>query len=96
MSEYLLSEKADQDLVEIYLFSYHRFGEARADAYLLALEERFETLAGQPGIGRRIDHIREGYYRYNHASHAIFYTLHEKGILIVRVLHGHMNVEERL
>jgi plasmid stabilization system protein ParE len=37
MAEYELSNKADDDLNVIYLFSRQRFGEAKADAYLLAL-----------------------------------------------------------
>ena len=96
MAEYELSNKADEDLTEIYLFSYQRFGEARADAYLLAMEERFSTLAEQPFLGRKIDHIRAGYLRYEHASHSIFYTLKENGILVMRVLHQSMDSERRL
>jgi toxin ParE1/3/4 len=73
MAEYELSNKADDDLNEIYIFSRQRFGKAKADAYLLALEERFSILARQPRLGRRIDHIRPGYLRYEHVSHSIFY-----------------------
>jgi toxin ParE1/3/4 len=65
MAEYELSNKADDDLNEIYLFSRQRFGEAKADAYLLALEERFSVLASQPRLGRQIDQIRPGYFRMN-------------------------------
>lgn len=61
MAEYQLSNKADEDLNDIYSFSYRRFGEARADAYLLALERRFSILAAQPGLGRRIDHSPRPY-----------------------------------
>ena len=64
MAEYELSKKADEDLNDIYLFSHRRFGEAMADAYLLALERRFSILAAQPGLGRRIDLVRAGYFRY--------------------------------
>ena len=96
MADYVLSGQADRDLIEIYTFSYQRFGEARADAYLLALEERFSILAEQPLLGRRIDHIREGYLRYEHASHSIFYTRRDDDILIVRVLHTRMDIEQHL
>ncbi|PIQ97461.1 MAG: hypothetical protein COV67_04065 [Nitrospinae bacterium CG11_big_fil_rev_8_21_14_0_20_56_8] len=64
MADYRLSNKADEDLTEIYTFSYQRFGEAGADAYLLSLEERFLALANQPHLGRKADHIRKGYFRY--------------------------------
>lgn len=96
MAEYRLSEKADDDLRQIYLFSYEQFGEAQADTYLLGLEERFRTLAEQPTLGKKIDHIRAGYFRYEYMRHSIFYTLHEEGILVVRVLHGSMDAERHL
>jgi len=96
MAEYQLSNKADEDLTGIYLFSYRRFGEARADAYLLALEERFSLLASQPRLGRRVDHVRTGYLRYEHASHSIFYRLTENGIMVMRVLHQSMAVEQHI
>ena len=88
MPEYRLSGKADEDLGEIYVSSHQRFGEAKADAYLLALEERFFLLADQPSLGRRIDHIREGCLRWDHESHSIFYKITDSGIIIMRVLHA--------
>ena len=91
MADYALSNKADEDLTEIYSFSYHRFGEARADAYLIALEECFSLLAEQPLLGRSIDQIRADYLRYEHASHTIFYKRTTDGILVMRVLHQSMD-----
>ena len=91
MADYALSNKADEDLTEIYSFSYHRFGEARADAYLIALEECFSLLAEQPLLGRSIELIRADYLRYEHASHTIFYKRTADGILVIRVLHQSMD-----
>ena len=65
MADYVLTQRADQDIAEIYRFSYQQFGAAKADAYLLALEERFLMLAEQPLIGQKIDHIR---VRFSHAQ----------------------------
>lgn len=96
MADYELSNKADEDLTEIHIFSYQRFGEARADAYLLSLEERFLTLAGQPNLGRKVDHVRKGHVRYEHASHSIFYKTKKDGITVMRVLHKKMDTEQRL
>jgi plasmid stabilization system protein ParE len=59
MAEYELSNKAAEDLDEI---SRQRFGAAKAQAYLLVLEQRFSVLAAQSRLGRRIDHIRPGYF----------------------------------
>ena len=96
MADYELSNKADEDLTEIYTFSYNRFGGLKADAYLLALEECFCMLVEQPLLGRKIDHIRAGYLQYEHTSHSIFYVLKEDGILIQRVLHQSMDSKRHL
>ena len=96
MADFELSRRSDEDLDEIYLFSYQRFGEARADAYLLALEERLHALAEQPLLGRRIEHIRAGYFRCEHGSHAIFYKLRDGGITVIRVLHRSMDSGKHL
>jgi len=96
MANYLLSGKADEDLISIYLFTLEEFGETQADAYLYALEERFEILAENPALGRGIAHIREGYRRYEHVSHSIFYRATDGGVLIMRVLHSSMDTDQHL
>jgi len=40
--------------------------------------------------------IHAGYYRFPHRSHVIFYTLPEKHIFIIRILHQSMDIAERL
>ncbi|MEW6428150.1 MAG: type II toxin-antitoxin system RelE/ParE family toxin [Thermodesulfobacteriota bacterium] len=83
-------------MVEIYIYSFQKFGEARADAYFLSLEEYFSLLAEQPGIGRNIDHVRKGYLRHEHGHHPIFYMKKRNGIPIVRILHQHMDSDSHL
>jgi toxin ParE1/3/4 len=58
MARVELSQAADRDLNDIYIYSYREFGEAKAEAYLHALEQCFEQLAVFPGLGRSIHHIR--------------------------------------
>ena len=96
MAKYELSAAADRDLEGIYIYSYREFGEAKADAYLRSLEECFERLAAFPGIGRPIDHIRPGYFRFPHASHTVFFVKIADGIRVVRVLHQRMDPERHI
>ena len=96
MASYELSEFADRDLTEIYVYSYRRFGESRADAYLLALHDCFALLADQPTMGRSIDYLRTGYFRFEHARHTVFYVRADGGIKIMRVLHERMDPERHL
>lgn len=96
MADYALSNQADRDLTEIYIFSYRQFGQSQADAYLLTLDETFLSLAENPHLGRKIDAIRKGYFRYEHISHSIFYKIKGKDILVVRVLHQKMDAKRHL
>lgn len=96
MSDYILSQAADGDINDIYLYSYEQFGEAKADACLLSLDETLKRLAVSPRLGKPIDYLRTGYRRYEHVSHSVFYKSVESGILIVRVLHNHMDAAKHL
>jgi len=96
MASYELSGPADRDLTEIYVYSYRQFGESTADAYLLALHECFELLAQQPAMGRSIQYLRAGYFRFEHARHTVFYVRTAVGIRVMRVLHERMDPERHL
>jgi len=92
MADYVLSNKADDDLTDIYLYSYRAFGEAKADAYFLSLRDCLQTLAENPRLGRPIDAIRPGLFCHRHARHIVFYAMEGAGIFVVRVLHDAMDV----
>jgi len=96
VASFELSEAADRDLTGIYRYSYRQFSAEQADAYLLSLEQCFARLAQFPQLGRSIDHLRSGYFRFEHASHTIFYLRTERGIRIIRVLHERMDPERHL
>lgn len=96
MARIELSEAADRDLTTIYSYSHQQFGERQADRYLLALEDCFARLAEMPRLGRSIESLRAGYFRFEHASHTVFYTIIPDGIRVVRVLHQRMDPERHL
>ena len=86
MPDYRLSVAADQDLTDIYRYTFEEFGEAQADAYFDSLEGLLNRLAANPGLGRDISYIRAGYRRYVHRRHLVSYKQTSDGILVVRVL----------
>ena len=97
MADYVLSGKAEDDIIEIYRFSYEQFGESKADKYLFSLEDTFLNLAKNPMLGRAIDMIRRGYFRYEYASHSIFYIQkNARTIHIIRVLHNRMDMKRHI
>ncbi len=46
-----LRPKADNDLENIYEYSYQEFGSARAENYINDLDDAFHTLADKPSLG---------------------------------------------
>jgi len=48
MQNYKLSETAEADLVRIYHWGFHRYGQTQADQYFTAFFDHFEQLAEQP------------------------------------------------
>jgi|TARA_B110000467_G_scaffold122641_1_gene114315 toxin ParE1/3/4 len=91
MAEYELSLKADQDLTGIYHYSFETFREKQADKYLLDFDRCLKNLANQFDKGREANDIEEGIYRYQHASHIIFYVISSSGIFVTRILHQNMD-----
>lgn len=96
MADYVLSNKADADLDEIYVYSFHNFGEAKADAYFLSLRDCLQSLAGNPRMGRSIDALHAGLLCHRHARHVIYYLIEDAGIFVVRILHEAMDAPRHI
>jgi toxin ParE1/3/4 len=97
MPKFTLTNMAKADLKEIAKFTRNRWGREQRDLYLQMLDVSFQQLAANPLKGKDCSDIRLGYRKLNAGSHVIFYrqTLTDM-IEIVRILHGHMDVETRL
>ena len=96
MARYELAEHAARDLEDIYSHSLTKFAERKADDYLLSLRDCFQRLARMPGLARNIDHIRTDYFRFDHASHVIFFVRLPDGIRVMRVLHQRMDIKRHI
>ena len=96
MRKYQLTRAADRDLSGIYLHTHREFGEQQADSYFESLDESLSRLGENPSLGVDINTVREGYRRFIHKEHAIYYKLFRPGILIVRILGPGMAAERHL
>ena len=54
------------------------------------------TLAERPSLGRSIDAVRLGYFKFPVASHVVFYRQNADGIDVIRILHKRMDLERQL
>ena len=93
---YKLSNKAEQDLRQIYRYTQLKFGPLQADTYLTGLDETLELIANSPAIAQKVDDIRIGYQRYLYQEHAIYFIKKNKHIRVVRVLHQQMKAQLHL
>jgi toxin ParE1/3/4 len=91
-----LSPLAQADLDDIWTYTIVQWDEAQAQAYLLGLDTTMKLLAENPRIGRAIDEIRKGYFKFPAASHLLIYRLKPDAIEFMRILHGRMDVERHV
>ena len=96
MANYRLSQKAKSDISNIYIYTYKNFGETQADRYVAGLEKVLEALSCQPALGRKINHIRKGYFRFEYMSHSIFFRKTRNILEIIRILHNGMDMKNHL
>jgi toxin ParE1/3/4 len=96
MAEYVLSNKADDDLGRIYVFSAQTFGETQAERYFLGLRDCLQALADNPRLGRPADLAVAGLLRHEHGRHMVFYLMEADGIFVVRILHRAMDVSRHM
>lgn len=93
---YRLSNAAEQDIADIYLYSYWQFGETKAEHYHQSLLEHFESLAQNPAMGRDFSFIKAHIRRPNCVSHAVYYRAMGENVLIFRVLHKSRDLARHL
>ena len=88
--------RAEEDLVDIWVYSYREWGEEQAERYFDELEAGIGMLGGNPELGRRCDHIRDGYRALWVNRHVVYYTVARRTVRIVRVLHERMDPERHV
>ncbi len=87
MANYRLSQRADQDLLDIIVYGIEQLGPKQAQTYQQKLSACFETLGENPRMGRKADSIATGVRRHENGSHVILYEPTPDGILILTIIH---------
>ncbi|MGZ8175904.1 MULTISPECIES: type II toxin-antitoxin system RelE/ParE family toxin [Methylobacter] len=93
---YRVRQLAENDLEQIWLYSFHEWGLEQADRYIRLMIGRFSWLAENPLLGKRRDDIKPGYYSFPEGRHVIFYTITENGIDIIGIPHQRMDIISHL
>ncbi|MEZ5690972.1 MAG: type II toxin-antitoxin system RelE/ParE family toxin [Rickettsiales bacterium] len=82
--------RAEEDLVNIWLYSFETHGERQADKYYDELANGINLLANSPNLGIACDEIKIGYRRFKIKHHIIYYKITPSILTIIRVLHESM------
>ncbi|WP_407519876.1 type II toxin-antitoxin system RelE/ParE family toxin [Methylobacterium oryzisoli] len=96
MSGYVLTPQAQADVAEIWDYTAERWSREQAASYLRAIRDACEDLACCRRISRPVD-VKLGYFKATVKSHLIIFRRDDAGlVMVVRILHGRMDVERHL
>lgn len=95
--KYKISNEAQNDLENIWLYTFETWSAKQADRYYDLILNEIEFIAENPDAGRDYSSVRKGYLRSKVKSHFIFHKINpkEKLVEIIRILHQQMDVENR-
>ena len=92
---YRLSPLAEQDLEEIWHYTFHEWGANQADSYYRSIIVAIEGLIVRRSIAQLCD-ILPGYWKFKVGRHVIYYKESHNYIDVIRILHVRMDVETHL
>ena len=94
---YSISEKAIEDLENIWTYTLHRWSIEQADRYYNLIINEIEFIANNFKAGKSMDHIKYGYRASIVKSHLIFYRKSQGNqVEVIRILHQRMDIETRI
>jgi toxin ParE1/3/4 len=96
MGQISLTFAAERDLINIYLFGLAEFGVKQADRYAEDMASKLALIADNPSFGADYAFAQKGLRRAEYSAHAIYYRQTAAGILVLRILHGRMDVGRHL
>ena len=97
MSAYVISEKAVEDINNIWIYTAENWSVAQADRYYNLIYDEIEYIVNNFDMARDFGKIRKSYKYSKVKSHLIFFKKDKTNeIEVVRVLHERMDIESRL
>ena len=97
MVRYYLTNRAVQDLSDIWNYTYDNWSEHQADVYYDQLVKAFDSISSNHNLGRQYDGIREDLFGLKVNKHIVFYRIISSDqIEITRILHERMDLNTRM
>ena len=97
MAKFYLTNKAVEDLGEIWNYTIETWSENQAEIYYSLLIDSCQELANNPNQGKSYEVVERNVLGFKTGQHVIFYRIvTEKEIEVVRILHGMMDTKNHL
>jgi toxin ParE1/3/4 len=97
MAKYYFTNEAVEDLTEIWNYTFDAWSEKQADFYYELMLGSCNEIAKNPSSGKVYEIVTKGVIGFRTGEHIIFYiVISQTEIEIVRILHGMMDLKNRL
>ena len=94
MAKYKLTNKAVEDLTDIWNYTFEKWSEKQADKYYQMLIDNFAEIARNTSMGKSYSDIINNILGFRVGRHIIFYRIVlENDIEIIRILHEQMDLK---
>lgn len=90
MRGFRLTSDAQSDILEIRRFTVSQWGVDQAQRYLAEFRRAMQLLAETPSLGKARPDVGLHVSSFPHASHVIYYIVHEQQLVVFAVLHKRM------
>jgi toxin ParE1/3/4 len=97
MAQYELTNKAVEDLTNIWEYSIEKWSEQQADRYFDLIISSFQEIVNNPETGKNYDGITNDLFGLKTEKHIVFYRKRiNQPIEIIRILHERMDLNSRI
>lgn len=97
MAEYRLTNRAVEDLSDIWNYTFDNWSESQADHYYQILLENCQEIADNQVRGKNYEGIIKSLFGFRTGRHIIFYRNVDSSIVeIIRILHEQMDLKNRI
>lgn len=87
---------ARADLDQIFDFTGERWGKAQALRYLREIQKCCDGLMSGLSHTRSANHVRPGYFKAAVEAHTISFRQTDNAVVVIRILHQRMDVDQHL
>lgn len=94
MNNLFLTPRAEEDLKEIFEYSFFRWGLLQAEKYQDDLYDGFNVILQNKEIGKIYLNGKRSYRKLHINRHLIFYRTYSTKFLMVRILHDRMEIKK--